>query len=53
MTLVNWLLTAYCLEILGMNVFLLLYIGSLLFHISSVLFIIYIIVNTSSSIMFM
>jgi phosphatidylinositol glycan class M len=49
--LVYWLLIAYCLEILGMNLFFNLYIASFLFHISSVLFIIYIIINSSGSVM--
>lgn len=46
-----WLLIAYCLEILGINLFLQLYLASVLFHLSSVLLIIYIIINTSNSIM--
>ena len=51
LALLYWLLTAYCLEILGINLYFSLYFGSFLLHISSVLFIIYIIVNSSSSIM--
>ena len=50
-SLAYWLLIAYCLEILGINLFLPLYVGSILFHLSSVLLIVYIIINTSNSIM--
>jgi phosphatidylinositol glycan class M len=50
-SLIYWLLIAYYLEIFGINLFLQLYFGATLFHLSSTLLIIYIIINTSNSIM--